>query len=96
MMKDVLRLRETTQHQLSEHYVGIGNILRRELPDSNGVLARRLSAELAIYNDSTKEDRDEIVMVGTIVSIGADRYCVVDLEEDPNSRGWVSLRKLAP
>jgi len=96
MGSDVLRLRETTNPTLSEYDVGIGNIYERDLPDENGVVAPRLSAVLVIHNPTTGEIRRETVVVGSTVVIGADRYCVVKLEEGQTSPGWVSVSKLSP
>jgi len=96
MEKDVLRLRETTMPTLSERRVGISNIFERDLPDDKGVVASRLSALLTIHDPKTKESRKEKVIVGSMVSIGADRYCVVDIEEGKTEPGSISVRKLAP
>jgi len=93
---DVLRSGETTNLSLSDHAVGIGNIGNRQFLDENQVLVRRRSAQLAIYNFTTKKGRDEIVIEGSVVSIGGDQYCITSIEADPESRGWVSFQKLSP
>jgi hypothetical protein len=96
MQDEVLRFRETTNPTLSDHQVGISNIFERDLPDAKGVVAPRLSAVLVIFDPATKQSRRETVATGTTVAIGADRYCVVGVEEGKSGPGWVSLRKLAP
>jgi hypothetical protein len=96
MQDEVLRFRETTNPTLSNHQVGISNIFERDLPDAKGVVGPRLSAVLVIFDPATKQSRRETVATGTTVAIGADRYCIVGVEEGKSGPGWVSLRKLAP
>jgi len=55
-----------------------------------------MSAVLVIHNPTTGEIRRETVVVGSTVVIGADRYCVVKLEEGQTSPGWVSVSMLPP
>lgn len=88
---------EGTNPTISEYDVGISNIFARELPDDAGVVAKRLSASLSIHDPKTDSLRHEIVVPGNIVTIGADRYCVtnVDYGSDPKP-GSVELQKLAP
>lgn len=96
MAEDVLKLRQTTQTELSERRVGVANILERDLPDEHGVVASRMSALLNVHDPKTGESVKEKVFVGSVVSIGADRYCVVSVEQGKASPGSISLRKLAP
>jgi hypothetical protein len=88
------RLRETTQPTLSDRLVGIGNIFERDVPDASGVVAARLSAVLVITDPTTQQSRRETVIEGSVVTIGGDRYCVVELEAGTREPGWVSIRKL--
>jgi hypothetical protein len=94
MADDVLRLRQTTQTELSERRVGVANILERELPDANGVVAPRMSAMLNIHDPKTRTSVKEHVFEGSVVAIGADRYCVVSVEQGETAPGSISLRKL--
>lgn len=96
MQDEVLRFRETTNPTVSDHQVGISNIFERDLPDAKGVVGPRISAVLVIFDPATRQSRRETVATGSTVAIGADRYCVVSVEEGKNGPGWVSLRKLAP
>lgn len=96
MKDEVLRLRETTNPTVSDRQVGISNIFERDLPDAKGVVGPRMSAVLVIFDPATKQSRRETVAAGNVVSIGADRYCVVSVEEGKSAPGWVSLQKLAP
>lgn len=93
MSNDEIRIRETTQPTISGHTVGVGNIWERELPDETGVIAPRLSASLTIEDLATKEIRHEKVFTGSVVSLGADRYSVVNIEEGESSPGAIILRK---
>ena len=95
MADDVLTLRETTNPTLSDHQVGISNIFERDLPDASGVVGPRLSAVLVIFDPATKQSRRETVAADSVVTIGADRYCVVGLQEGKSQPGSISLRKLA-
>jgi len=88
------RYRETTQPTLSNFLVGIADIYARDLPDSSGGVASRMSGLLVISDPETRQSREETVIEGSIVTIGADRYCVTRIEEGKHSPGWLSLRKL--
>src|SRR5262245_33762548 len=72
-----MTFRETTQPDLAGYYVGISNIFERDLPDDKGVIAPRMSANLTITNPKTDESRYEKVFAGNVITIGADRYCIV-------------------
>jgi hypothetical protein len=96
MADETLTLRETTNPTLSEHQVGISNIFERDLPDASGAVASRLSAVLVIFDPKTKQTRRETVIADGVVTIGADRYCVVKLEEGKSAPGSITVRKLAP
>lgn len=87
-------IRETTQRELSKHLVGVSNIWERELPDDQGVIARRMAAQLTIYNIASEESRVEDVFAGRVISVGTDRYYVVDVEYSQSSYGSVILRKI--
>jgi hypothetical protein len=87
------RLHETTVAQLSGYSVGLSNIFERDLPDESGFVASRMSAQLSIWDD-TKASREETVIAGAIVTIGADRYCVKSIEPGDTAPGWVSLRQV--
>ena len=95
MENQLLRFRETTNPTLSDREVGISNLFERDLPDASGAIARRVSASLSIYDPATRDEREEIVVAGSEVTIGADRYCVVAIDLPPDEPGWVSFRKLA-
>lgn len=88
-------IRETTQHTLSEHLVGVGNIWARDLPDKDGVVASRMSATLSITSTATSETRQEKVFAGSLVTLGNDTYCVVQVQEGSSGPGMVELRKIA-
>jgi hypothetical protein len=94
MTGDEITIRETTQAQLSGHLVGVGNIWERDLPDDRGVIAPRLSASLSIEEIASREARSEKVFVGSVLSLGADRYAVVNVEEGESEPGSITLRKL--
>lgn len=96
MADDILKLRQTTQTELSGRHVGVANILERELPDQNGAVASRMSALLNIYDPSTRESAKKTVSAGSVVEIGDDKYCIIHVEQGETSPGWISLRKLAP
>jgi hypothetical protein len=94
MTDELLKFRETTSNTLSSKDVGISNIFERELPDDTGNVASRLSAVLVIHDPQTDELRRETVFDGSVVSIGADRYCVVSVERGQAGPGWISLRRV--
>jgi len=96
MKEEDRKLRETTVANLSGLRVGTGNVFERDLPDARGVIAPRMSAVLAMFNPQTKQEWHETVIVGSVLALGADRYCVVGIDRGRGSPGWVTVRKLAP
>lgn len=96
MSDEVLTLRETTSSTFSDRQVGIGNIYERELPDKHGVVATRMSAAMAVHDPVTNYSRSELVTVGDVVEIGADKYCVAAIDEGNDRLGSITLRKLSP
>jgi hypothetical protein len=89
-----IELRETTNTPLSGHFVGVGNIWARDLPDDEGVVSSRMSATLAIFDPASQQLRHEEVFAGNVVSLGADRYRVVRVEASGSAPGAITLRKL--
>ena len=87
-------IKETTQTQLSNHLVGVGNIWERKLPDEHGVIAPRLSATLSIQDLDSKAERHERVFAGVNILLGADRYEVVRVEEGQTEPGSITLRQV--
>lgn len=96
MSDEVSTLRETTSSTLSDRQVGIGNIYERELPDKHGVVATRMSAAMAVHDPATNVSLSELVTVGDVVGIGADKYCVVAIDEGNDQLGSITLRKVSP
>jgi hypothetical protein len=88
--------RETTNPTISEYDVGISNIFQRDLANDAGVVAKRLSASLSIHDPKTDSLRHEIVVPGNVVTIGKDRYCIVDVDYGDDAPGSVSMQKVAP
>jgi hypothetical protein len=70
-MTDAVTYRESSNPTISERQVGISNIWARDLPDKNGTVASRMSAQLTIYDPATKKSVKEIVYAGSVVAIGA-------------------------
>lgn len=95
MTSDEITIRETTQPTISGHLVGVGNIWERELPDDKGIIASRLSASLSILDLASEQTRSEKVFTGSIISLNADRYCVVNVEEGIAEPGTITLRKIS-
>ncbi len=97
MTSNEIKIGETTQATLSGHRVGVSNIWERDLPDADGNVAPRMSATLSITEVATgKETPDFQVSAGSVVTLGADRYCVVRVEAAPDEPGDIYLRKLPP
>lgn len=94
MSNDEMTIRETTQQEFSGHLVGVGNIWERELPDDKGVIAPRMSATLAIHDLATEKTRHENVFAGSVISLGADRYYVSNVDDGGGARGSITLRKI--
>lgn len=88
-----ITIQETTHQEISGHLVGVGNIWERDLPDDKGVIAPRMSAILAIHDLATKKTRHEQVFAGSVITLGADRYHIVNVEEGGGAPGAITLRK---
>jgi hypothetical protein len=93
MKEDETTIRETTQAMISGHLVGVSNIWERDLPDRQGVTAPRLSASVTIRDMSSQQSRVDKVFAGSVLTLGADRYCVVDVESGKSSPGAITLHK---
>ena len=94
MAEGSLTIKETTQPELSGYLVGVSNIWERELPDKSGVVAKRLSAALAITRRETGETRHEKVVAGSLITLGGDTYCVEKVEEGSAGPGAIVVRKM--
>jgi len=93
MSHDETTIRETTQVMISGHLVGVSNIWERELPDRQGVIAPRLSATATIRDVASQQTRVERVFAGSLLTLGADRYCVVKVDAGESAPGAITLRK---
>jgi hypothetical protein len=89
-------IRETTVATLSQRSVGVANIFERKLPDESGAVAPRMSAKVSIMSEEAGEDRDETVIAGSVITIGADRYCVVEVQPGAGAPGHITVERLAP
>ncbi|HLO86231.1 MAG TPA: hypothetical protein VK203_14655 [Nostocaceae cyanobacterium] len=93
MTTDEITIQENTQAKISNYFVGVGNIWEREQPDAQGVIAPRMSATLAISELNSEQTRHEEVFVGSLISLGSDRYCVVNVDEGNSTPGTLTMRK---
>jgi hypothetical protein len=87
-------IEETTVGTISNHLVGVSNIWEWEIPDDKGVIAPRLSANISIQDITTKRSWEEKAFAGKVISLGSDRYCVVQVKYGESSSGSVTLRKI--
>jgi hypothetical protein len=92
-ISDEIVIQETTVGTISNHAVGVSNIFEREIPNDKGVIASRMSATLSILDIASEQTSREEVFAGSVISLGSDRYCVVNVEYG-NSSGSVTLRKI--
>lgn len=92
---EAMTFRETSQPEISGYRVGISNIWERDLPDSEGLVASRVSALLTIHDPVSRQTRRQEVFAGSTVSLGEDRYCVVSVEEGRAEPGVVTFRKIS-
>jgi hypothetical protein len=96
MSNDEVTIQETTQPTISGHRVGVGNIWERDLPDATGAVAPRVSAGLWILDIASDQERYQEVFAGSVLLLGADRYCVVKVEQGVSALGAITLRKIEP
>jgi hypothetical protein len=94
MNNEEMTIQETTQPTISGHLVGVSNIWERDLPDSQGVIASRLSATVTIRDLTSQQSRVEKVFAGSVLSLGADDYCVVSVKPGKSAPGAITLRKM--
>ena len=94
MSNNEITIRETAQLEISGQLVAVGNIWERELPDSNEVIAPRMSATLSVHDPVSQEGWSEKVFAGSEISLGGDRYLVVNVEEGQSEPGSITLRSV--
>jgi len=95
VMPEMLQIDENTQVQVSGHLVGAGNIWKRDF-DEDGAKTSRMSASLGILDQATHAERREMVRVGSLLVLGADRYRVTAVDAGDGEHGFVSLEKVLP
>jgi hypothetical protein len=95
MTNDPIRIRETTQPALSGQLIGVSNIWERDLPDEHGVVASRLSADVSVFDPASRTARRQEVYAGSVLAVGADRYCVVEVEGGKSAPGSITLRRIS-
>lgn len=91
-----VEIRETTQRELSGHLVAAINLLEREFPAEGGGSQRLMSAVLSIMDTDTDREWQETVRAGSVVALGADRYCVARVERGRDAPGLLVLRQVTP
>ncbi len=92
-----MKLQEGTNPTLSGMDCGVGNIFARELADERGVVAQRTSAQLSIHDPASGtygKVEHLVVYKGSRITIGGDRYCVIDVLNGDRVPGWVIVGKL--
>jgi len=77
-----------------QHARTIHEIWERETPDERGDVRRRMTATVAITNPVTKEEQTLQFFSGSVITLGEDRYTVVNVEEGAR-RGLIALRMIA-
>lgn len=86
---------ETAVCDLSGQRVGVANIYERDFVDSGGQRSKHLSAQLVIFDSTSRGERTEKLFAGNTVNIGADQYCLVQVNEGTHDElGWASLQKI--
>lgn len=94
MVDSADKLKENTNPTLSGHEVAITKIRERDLPGNGGEVHRQLSVVLEIFDPATEKSWSETVARGSVVTIGGDRYCVVELEKGETEPGAIWIRKV--
>ena len=86
--------KEGTNPRIGSVNVGIGNLFERDLADSTGTTASRMSAMFFIHDPATGAERNETVFAGSVVELGGARYCVTRVEPGDDGPGRVAVRAL--
>ncbi len=94
-MQSAVTIRETTQHRIADHMVAVINVLERDFPAEDGVI-REVSGVLSIMDVETEREWEELVRAGSVVQLGAERYCVGAVVEGDEVPGHLELRRVAP
>jgi hypothetical protein len=58
------------------------------------LVAPRLSASLHIADDSSGDERKEVVRAGSVLELGSQRFCVVRIQPGTTSAGAIVVRQL--
>ncbi len=87
----VIEIVETTNVVITDHQVAVGNIWERELPDTDGNVAMRMSASLSIMCNETGEEWNEFVIEGDLIDLNENTYEVRSIDPGDNSRGLLTL-----
>ena len=95
MSSEVIAIKETAQRMVSGHRVAVGDVFHRDLPDAEGEVSTKLSALLMLTAPDGKESK-QIVAVGSDVTLGADRYCVVRIDAGTKTPGTLHLQRIVP
>ena len=90
-IEDSIPILETTNVVINDHQVAVANIGERELPDSHGNIALRMSAILSIMDNSTQDEWTLTVMEGDSVQLGLETYYVLSITAGEESRGILVL-----
>lgn len=91
---DELTIRETTQAAIGDHFVGVGNIWERDLPDDAGVIAPRLSAHVFVAEQTSSDSQRHTVTVGSTLPVGNAEYRVINIDEGHGELGSVTVRRM--
>ena len=87
---------ETTQLKMFHYLVGVSNIWERELPDQQGVIKPRLSANINIFDLDSKESREQEVFSESIIALEGQNYRVVNVNDGTHTRpGSITLQKMS-
>lgn len=92
---DVCTIAETTNPEIEGQQVGVADIFERDLAGPDGIVAKRRSAFVAIYDPISKVDEHHIVIVGAVLQIGAVHYRVRDIDVGDDAPGWLVLERMA-
>ncbi len=86
---------ETCVGTIEGHRVGVSNLWERSLAGPDGVVRTQPAGRLSIWKDS-EPGRDELVVVGTRITIGGVVYEVVMIDCPAKAPGSIALRKAGP
>lgn len=92
-MAETITIQETTQADVSDHYVGVGNIWERDLEGPDGRVEARMSARIFVFDPHNEKEWDVTAIVGTEIALNGVVWKLTLMDEGEQGPGYVVLER---